>query len=41
MLRTQFCLSNNLPIHIRKNTDFPWQKPQQLQNVEANFEGCY
>ena len=36
----QFCLSNNLPIHIRENTDFSWQKPQQLPSIKANFEGC-
>ena len=34
------CLSNNLLMHIRENTDFPRQKPQQLPRAEANFEGC-
>ena len=37
MLR-QLRLSNNL--HIKENTDFLRQKPQQLQSAEANFEGC-
>ena len=32
------CLCNNLPADIRGNTDFPWQKPQQLLSSEANFE---
>ena len=27
-------------MHIRENTDFPWQKPQQLPSAEANFDGC-
>ena len=38
MLR-QLCLGNYLPTHIRENTDFPWQKPQQLLNAAANLEG--
>ena len=38
MLR-QFRLSNNLPTHIRENTDFPQEKPQKLPSAEANFEG--
>ena len=40
MLLRQFCLGNNLPTHIRENTDFPLQKPQQLLSAKANFEGC-
>ena len=39
MLR-QFRLGNNLPMHIRENTDFPRQKPWQLPSAAANFEGC-
>ena len=34
-------LGNNLPMHIRENTDFPRQRPRQLQSAEAHFEGCY
>ena len=34
------CLGNNLSTHIRENTDFPRQKPQQLPIAEANFGGC-
>ena len=26
--------------HIRENTDFSLQKPEQLLSAEANFEGC-
>ena len=37
MLLQQFRLGNNLPMHIRKNTDFPRQKPQQWSSAEANF----
>ena len=40
MLLQQFCLGNDLSKHIRKNTGFPWQTFQQMQSVEANFEGC-
>ena len=40
MLLRQFCLGNNLPTHIRKNTDFPRQSPRQLPSAKANFEGC-
>ena len=40
MLLGQFCLGNNLPTHIRENTDFPWQKPWQLPSAQANFKGC-
>ena len=36
MLLQQFRLGNNLPMHIRKNTDFPRQKPQQWPSAEAN-----
>ena len=25
-------------MRIRKNTDFPWQKPLQLHSGEANYE---
>ena len=32
------CLNNNLSMHIRENTDFPGQKPQQLLNADANFK---
>ena len=39
MLLRQFRLGNNLPTHIRENTDFLRQKPRQLPSVEANFEG--
>ena len=28
------CLSNNLLMHIRENTDFPRQKPQQFQELK-------
>ena len=35
MLR-QFYLGNNLPTHIRENTDFPWQLP----SAQANFKSC-
>ena len=38
MLR-QFCCGSNLLTHIRENTDFLRQKPQQLPSAEANFEG--
>ena len=31
----QFCLGNNLPTHIRENTDFSRQKPQHLLSDEA------
>ena len=41
MLLRQFCLGNNLPTHIKENTDFPWQNPWQLLNAEVNFESCY
>ena len=34
------CLSNDLLMHIRENTDFARQKPQQLPSAKANFEGC-
>ena len=27
-------------MHIRENTDIPWQKPQQSSSAKANFEGC-
>ena len=40
MLWKQFCSGYNLPTHIRENTDFSLQKPQQLLSAEANFEGC-
>ena len=39
MLLGQFCVSKNLLMHIREDTDFPWQKPRQLPSVEANLEG--
>ena len=38
MLLREFCLGSNLPMHIRKNTDFLWQKPWQLPSAEANFK---
>ena len=38
MLRKS-CLSNNLPMNIKENTDFLLQKPQQLLSAEVNFEG--
>ena len=40
MLWNQFYLGNSFPTHIRENTDFSWEKPQQLLSAEANFEGC-
>ena len=40
MLWKQFCLGNNLPTHIRENTDLSRQKPQELLSAEANFQGC-
>ena len=33
------CLGNNFPMHIRENTDFHRQKPQQLLSADANFKG--
>ena len=39
MLFRQFRLSNNLLTHIRENTDFLQQKPQQSLSAKANFEG--
>ena len=33
----QFRLGNNLPIHIRENTDFP----RQLTSAETKFEVCF
>ena len=39
MLR-QFCLGNNLQTHIKEDTDFPQEMPQQLPNAEVNFKGC-
>ena len=27
-------------MHIRENTDFPWQKHRQLPSAKASFEGC-
>ena len=41
MLLGQLHLGNNLPTHIRENTDFLQQKPRQWLSAEANFEGCY
>ena len=35
----QFCLGNNVPIHIRENIDFPQQKCRQLLSAEVNLEG--
>ena len=29
-----------LPINIRENTDFSWEKPRKLPSAEANFEDC-
>ena len=37
MLLRQFCLGNNLPTHIKENTDFPRQNPWQLPIAEGNF----
>ena len=34
------CLGNNLLMYSRENTDFPWQKQQQMLCAQANFEGC-
>ena len=39
ILLRQFRLSNNLPMHIKENTDFLWQKPWQLQSAGVNFKG--
>ena len=39
MLLRQFPIGNNLPTHIRENTDFPRKKPRQLPSAEANFDG--
>ena len=40
MLLRQFRLSNNLPTHITKNTDFPRQTSWQLPSAAANFKCC-
>ena len=40
MFLRQFCLGNNLPMDIKKNTVFLWLKLQQLLSAKANFEGC-
>ena len=40
MLLRQFCLGNNLPMHIKENTDFLREKLWELPVVKANFEGC-
>ena len=40
MLPKRFRLSN-MPTPIRKNTDFPLQKPGQLLSAEVNFKGCF
>ena len=34
------CLGNSLQTHIRENTDFPRQKPQQLPSAGAYFGDC-
>ena len=39
MLLRKFCLGNNLPTHIRENTDFPRLSRRQLPRAKANFEG--
>ena len=31
---------DNLPTHIKENTDFLRQKPQELLIAEVNCEGC-
>ena len=41
MLWRQVRLGNNLPTHVRENTDSSRQKPRQLLGAEANFEGCH
>ena len=41
MLLRKFRLGNNLPTHIKENTDFPRQNPRQVLNAEMNFESCY
>ena len=41
MLLRQFCLDNYLLTNIGENTDFPWQKPQQLCSTKANFKDQY
>ena len=33
-------LGNNLPTHIRENTDFSRQKSRQLPSGEVTFKGC-
>ena len=40
VVKRQFCFDNNFPMHIKENTDFFWQRPQQLPSAEANLEGC-
>ena len=39
MLLRQFHCGNDLLTHIRENTDFLQQKPQQLPSAKGNFEG--
>ena len=41
MLLRKFRLGNNLPTHIKENTNFLRQKPRQLPSAEAVFERCY
>ena len=40
MLLRQFRIGNNLPTHIRENTDFLREKLRKLPSAEVNFEGC-
>ena len=41
MLLRKLRLGNNLPTHIKENTNFLRQKPRQLPSAEAVFERCY
>ena len=34
----QFYVGYNLLTHVRENTDFPWQRPQQLPSAKAKFD---
>ena len=33
-------LGNNLPTHVRENTDIPRQKLRQLPNAKSTLKGC-
>ena len=40
MLLRQFCLSNNLPMQIRENTDFPHHRYQEAHHkiFDSHYE---